>query len=137
MMLNWKAILIGAAVDFIGTIFISVILAHLWASALLLGGLSGDSARDALSNNPLFLAISATVGWYFDYMGGKIAASFADNRKTLHAVIAVVPGILIGLFEIFTAPSLKYPIWFDCALCFASIGFGYYGGVKANQIKTS
>jgi hypothetical protein len=132
-MLNWKAILIGAAVDFIGSYFVTMIFAHLWGGALQLGGLSVDSAQDATFNNPLFLAISVAQGWYFDYMGGKIAASFADGRKALHAVLAVVPGIVFGLFEIFTAPSLNYPIWFDCALSFASIGFGYYGGARQRR----
>jgi len=135
-MLNWKAILIGAAVDFIGTIFVIMIFGHLWGGALQLGGLSGDSARDATANDPLFLAISMTIGWYFDYLAGKVAASIAGNNGPLHGVAAATPGVVLVLVDIFLSSGPQpIPAWFIIFSCGVSIGCAYYGGGKARVIK--
>ncbi|HEY8027536.1 MAG TPA: hypothetical protein VIF60_23555 [Burkholderiaceae bacterium] len=136
-MLNWKAVFLGAIADFVGTIFVTILVGQAWVGALQLGGASGDSAREMTSNSHLFLAICVTIGWYFDYLAGRIAASLAEDRGALHGVAAVVPGVVFGLFEAVSAASPEFPLWFDIALCLASIGFGYYGGSRGKPIKKS
>lgn len=72
-MLNWKAIIAGAVVDFVGTFMATMALATLWMVVLAIVASPGDDVREMIGHSALYLAVSCTVGWYFDYLGGKVA----------------------------------------------------------------
>src|SRR5579872_2417056 len=137
MMLNWKAVILGAIVDFVGSYFGSFILALLWVAALRISGMPGDQTSELTSNHPLFLAISVTIGWFFDYLAGKVAASFSNANGPFNGVAAVVPGVLLELVATFGSASFPVPAWIILILCAVSIACGYYGGGKAKKVGKS
>ncbi len=137
MVLNWKAVILGAIVDFVGSYFVTYMLALLWASALRSHGIADDQAWELAVRHPLFLAISATIGWYFDYLAGRIAASFTAGNGPLHGVAAATPGVVLALIELFHADPAPIPVWFVFVSCGVSIGCAYYGGGKASRINKS
>jgi len=137
MKLNWRAVVLGAIVDFVGSYFATYMLVLLWVSALRLHGIASDQAWELAVRQPLFLAISVTVSWYFDYLAGKVAASFSDSNGPLHGVVATVPGVVQAIVDALGSDPPPVPLWFVSVGCGVSIGCGYYGGGKASRSMKS
>lgn len=130
-MLNWKAIIAGAVVDFVGTFMATMALATLWMVVLAIVASPGDDVREMIGHSALYLAVSCTVGWYFDYLGGKVAGTLAGDRGVVHGFAAAMPGVVFGLAQASDGSGLPYPAWFLVLSCVVSIGCACYGGAVA------
>ncbi|HEX7645448.1 MAG TPA: hypothetical protein VF472_24870 [Burkholderiaceae bacterium] len=138
-MLNWKAILAGAIVDFAGTYLATIILALLWMGALKLGVAADEAVTTNALRSPLFLAVSVTVGWYFDYLGGKIAGHIAlkhaNPQPIWHGLAAVIPGVVLALVDSFGSDDPQFPAWFMVACCAVSLVCGGCGAAQARPVQ--
>src|ERR1700741_4670338 len=115
-MLNWKAVLAGAIIDFAGTYLATIALALLWMGVLKLGVAADESNATNALRSPLFLAVSVTVGLYFDYLDGKIAGHIAlrqeHTQAIWHGLAASVPGVVLALVDTFGSEDPQFPAWF-------------------------
>lgn len=132
-MLNWKAIVIGAAVDFIGTEIASYLLVFLWAAALKLQGVADGDLPQVIGHSALFHAVAVTVGWYFDFLGGHFAGRVAKQHGWQHGLAAATPGVILAVFETAQQPDPMFPAWFMAACCAVSLICGCYGSARAVQ----
>jgi hypothetical protein len=134
-MLNWKAVVLGAIADFAGTYLATWMLVVLWVSALRLGGVADEAVLKAVGHSPLFLAVSVTVGWYFDYLGGKVAGTIAKRQGLLHGLAAAIPGVILAFVDLAQVDAPLFPAWFMVVCCAVSLVCACYGGARATQGK--
>ena len=132
-MLNWKAVVLGAIADFAGSILAFHVLLLLWAYILNPGSAADDAAFKAVEHSPLFLAVSFTVGWYFDYLGGRVAGLIAKRRGLQHGLSAAVPGVILAVVDVSSPSELSFPAWFVVVSCAISLACACYGGARAVQ----
>jgi hypothetical protein len=134
-MLNWKAVLAGAIVNFAGTYLSFFVLVLLWMAALKMGAVSDEAAQDAVEHNALLSAVSAVAGWYFDFLGGKVAALLARRQAVLHGLVSALPGVVLAMFDAFHSEDIRFPIWLIAACCVVSLACACYGGASALKSK--
>lgn len=132
-MLNWKAVVVGAAIDFVGTYLATFLQLLLWAAALKLQGVADDDLLKTASQSPLFLAVSVTIGWYFDYLGGKFAGRIAKRQGFQHGMAAAIPGVILAFADTVQHPDPMFPAWFMVVCCAVSLFCACYGGARAVQ----
>jgi|GEM_PF-4509484 hypothetical protein len=132
-MLNWKALVLGAIADFAGTYLGTWVLVLIWLGVLKLQGTADETALKAALHGPLFLAVSVTVGWYFDFLGGRVAGLIAKRQGMLHGFAAAFPGVILAFMESAGVEDPMFPPWFMVVCCAISIVCAGYGGAQAVQ----
>lgn len=134
-MLNWKAVAAGAVVNFAGTYLSFFVLVLLWMAATDSGALSDEAVQAAASHSSLLLAVSALAGWYFDFLGGKVAALLARRQAVLHGLVSSLPGIVLAMVDAFRSDDLRFPIWVMAVFCVVSLVCACFGGASALKHK--
>jgi hypothetical protein len=105
----------------------------LWAAALKLQGVADSDLLQAAGHSPLFLAVSVTVGWYFDFLGGQFAGRIAKQQGWQHGLAAAMPGVILAVFDTLQHPDSMFPTWFMAACCTVSLLCASYGSARAVQ----
>ena len=115
------AVVIGALVDNVTTLILSLLLLSIVASSYgeSLGELD-ESALEALSRDPGVLVSSMVLGSFCTGFGGFMAARIAASHRARHGAFVGLFAIAMGLvsYGSGTAAHPPVPLWYDL------LGFG-------------
>ena len=122
--IDFKAVVLGALVDNLGTMFaISLLILALSST-----GLSEDGVAERLKTpSGELLVLIIGMGW--TTTGGYAAGRMAKRSELLHGSMVAVIGILLAL--IFRDPGR--PHWAEIAGFIAMLPVGIFGGYLARQ----
>jgi hypothetical protein len=94
---RWKAVLLGAATDLVGSLVAGVVLVIAFS---ILAGPSDGAAEDTvdrLGQSWPFLMISMVVGGGFTVLGGYVAGRIARHSFLKHALVAGGLSLALGI----------------------------------------
>ncbi len=127
--LNFKAILIGCLVDWLGTFAFSL------ASAISLGimaaskGFTAQEIQSALiewATSTLGMALSALYGLGFTLLGGYFAAKVSKADHLLNSAAVGAVGILFGFFFVSETPTGILLLSFVLSIPVSTLGGFFY-----------
>jgi hypothetical protein len=99
MKINSKAVLLGIAVDIVGSLTLGLLI-----MMILLGiyyasqGIPADEMETYMKNDIPSLFITIAIGLYFTFLGGFVAGRVAKSDEVLNASIVGIAGVLLLLF---------------------------------------
>ena len=121
--LNWKAVLVGIVVDFVGTLAVGFVAAVI---AIATGpGLDGPPPQ---FDEPPVLAALLVVGLALTSFGAFIAARMAGVEHIKHGLAVGVAMLLLGFLLI---PFGGMPLWYDVLSILLIVPAGWVGGYLA------
>ena len=122
--ISFKAVIAGALVDNLGTMFSMSLLIMALAST----GLQESEVSGRMKNlSGLLLSLIIGLGWTM--AGGYTAARMAKRDELLHGALVAVVGIVIAL--VFREKGI--PVWFEILGLVCMLPAGMAGGYQAKQ----
>jgi hypothetical protein len=123
-----KAIVVGALVDNVGTMFIMMLL----MTALVTRGLSQDEVVARLKS-PSGLLLNLIIGLGCTCLGGYVAGRIARRSEVLHGGLVAGAGMVLALL----LRESGLPGWYDVIGFTAMLPAGMLGGHMARQRRKS
>ena len=123
-----KAIIAGALVDNIGTMFIMMFL----MTALVSQGLSQEEVIARLKS-PSGLLLNLIIGLGCTCLGGYVAGSVARQSEILHGALVAAAGMVLALL----LRESGLPGWYDILGFAGMLPAGMLGGHMARQRRKS
>jgi hypothetical protein len=120
--IRFKAIVVGALVDNIGTMFVMMLL----MTALASQGLSQDEVV-ARMKSPSGLLLNLIIGLGCTCLGGYVAGRIARRSEVLHGSLVAGAGMVLALFLRESGP----PGWYDILGFAGMLPAGMLGGHMA------
>ena len=122
-----KALLVGAAVDLVGSSLFGLIWG--FCVAVIKAG-QGDtfSEKSFYSMEPWALLIVSFIGLCYTALGGYVAAMMAKRSHLLHG--AIIGGLS---FPLLLVGSSALPLWYQILSYLGVIPFGILGGMLAQR----
>ncbi len=125
--IDWKAVLVGALTDTMGTLtFVSLVgLAAAFVADLQHVPISEMEAR---LQRPASMTAMMIIGLAFTVLGGFIAGRMAGKREILHGALVGCVGIIVGLIVPRSALA-----WYDLLSLVVMVPGGMLGGRIAKK----
>ena len=134
--INVKAVAIGVAVDWIGTMVVSTVIGTVAGILLAVRGASLEQLPTQLAGSVSFLLTSGFFGLLCTAAGGFVAAHIARGKEMRHAFAMGVFSLLSGLLvaAIASDPS---PLWYRLIFSLLVIPCALLGGYLRTVMKRS
>jgi len=94
---RWKAVLLGATTDLVGSAIAGVVLVIVFSFLAGPGGDTPEAVLDRLGQSWPFLMVSMIVGGGFTVLGGYVAGRIARHSFLTHALAAGGLSLVIGI----------------------------------------
>jgi hypothetical protein len=94
---RWKAVLLGAATDLVGSIIAGVVLLFVFSMLAASGEGGAEQVLDRLGQSWAFLLVSMVVGGGFTVLGGYVAGRIARHSFLKHALAAGGLSLALGI----------------------------------------
>ena len=126
--INFKALIVGALADNVGTLFLMLLL----MTALTSQGLSQDEVMMRMKSVSGEL-LSLIVGLGCTVLGGYISGRMAGRGEVLHGALVAGAGIVVALL----LREHSVPSWYDVIGLASMLPAGMLGGRMAQQRRES
>ena len=125
--LNIKAVLIGFAVDFFGSMIAALVFGMVYGGLLASRGMGVAQITETMTHAPAVLAASLVFGLLFTALGGYLAARIDGGGDAINplAVGAVSTGLGV-LTLLFTKEH--GPLWYNAAAFVLTLPCALLGG---------
>ena len=120
-----KGLLVGTAIDWGGSIVVSVSLSIAFSIVMAISGTSLDET-ESLLREPFVLIPIMIIGFGFTMLGGFVAGRMAKRSEILHG--GIVGGLGIPFGFLFGA---SIPLWYNLISYMGVIPIGMFGGYLA------
>ncbi len=123
--ISTKALLVGVAVDLVGSSLFGAVVGFCWAIVNARQG-AAPMEWSFFSSDPWVLLTILLIGLCYTAIGGYVAAIVAKRSPLLHGALVgglTLPWFLLGI------PTL--PFWYNVASLLGVIPFGLLGGMFA------
>jgi hypothetical protein len=119
-----KAVIVGAIVDNVGTLFIMLLL----MTALVSQGLSQEEVVARLKS-PSGLLLNLIIGLGCTFLGGYVAGRIARRSEVLHGSLVAGAGMVLALL----LRESGLPPWYDIIGFAGMLPAGMIGSLMARQ----
>jgi MFS family permease len=136
--ISFKAIIVGAVVDILGTnlwgfvLGVYLLLSHTVTQEILR---DSTALSTVLREHTLIVVVNLIVGVLFSIIGGYIAASIARQKELLHGTLSSFLCVGIGLYEIISGTTQKNLV-LALVLLLISPALGLLGGYIKSKRPT-
>lgn len=114
--LNVKAILIGTAIDIIGSTVFSILFMISIGITMGVLGVKPEQISKALSENAhslRMLIVSMIIGFGFTMLGGYWAARIANRDEIRHAFAVGALSEVLGIVFVAFSSAKPFPLWYS------------------------
>jgi len=106
-----KAVLVGFAIDIVGSVIGGTVLAVAWGILLGAGGASGEEIDRFFRESDTFIWASLGVGLGFTALGAYVAARIANRAEYRVALMVGLCSLAFGELMLHALGSADYPEW--------------------------
>ncbi|OGG44151.1 hypothetical protein A2841_00395 [Candidatus Kaiserbacteria bacterium RIFCSPHIGHO2_01_FULL_48_10] len=140
--ISWKAIIIGAVIDVVGTNVASIFFFSYIITQYSLSSLPSEQyvakIQEIILHNPVLFGISFLIGAGFSVLGGYVAAWIAKRNELLNGALSSFLCVLSGLAGLFMALNPSVPIILEILSIPLSPALGFLGGyIRKRQISSA
>ncbi|MDD9267537.1 hypothetical protein ACFPES_10930 [Paenibacillus sp. GCM10023248] len=126
---HFLGVLLGVAVDNLGTLFTSAIIGTLYFGS----GPVNEQDVNAVYSNAALLLLLLLIGLFWSFLGGFVAAKVAKRAEYFNAACIGVIGAAIGFDSMLTNDGI--PLWYELVGFFAIVPISLLGGYLALKRK--
>lgn len=129
--INIKAILIGFAIDFLGSIITGMIIMFQLIIYNVL--LNGNNFENIIESNSVYL-LFFLIGIMITILAGYVAGRNAKVEEIKHAAIVGIISNILGIF-LFISSAGKSPIWYYISSIILVIPAAMLGGYCSRKVN--
>ncbi len=132
--ISLKGIIIGAVVDFVGSMVVGFMVSAIYAAnCVSSGGLTGAAAAEALQQCLMgsfsFLITCFASGLFLTMIGGYVAATIAKASELLNAGCVGVLGLMFTIIgDLISMAKAPSPGWYMAAALILTLPAALLGG---------